>query len=865
MGNVTPLGQDEATQKQHELVAAIKSSGKFGMPQQQEGSNGPEYMFHCPVCIEDDGKGEGHRPHLRISKPTDSKRTTPFVGCRTHDDPAGWKRIKKAIIAAGIPAMLLGDQANKAKGVHSNPANVDRTAYAEFKSKPGGLGETNPIPESVIRKWQKALGADTDIAKAARLYLTGRGLTDETIEAAEFGLQGKRLILPIRGADGTVVSARYRIVGREGKAGNWRPFPHPKLKREDDPTKSVTYGPPTRLYGLWELVQDTENGTVSADGLKRPVWIVGGEFDRLTLVQTGELAVTGTSGEGALPRLEDAKALAGRDLYIVLDCDPAGRRAARKWAAACVKIGANSARVLDLSAERADGYDISDYFAEEEGALGEGEGEGEDRTGAYDALAGLADRIAACEPYELPKAAGPGWDELTDRRVAEVVADRYSEKLRWIVETRTWMSWDGAHWIPAPPSDNANATNAIVGTAREFRGHVPEISDGDEEFSDTLSKFLHQYLMSRHASVREHMTTMDEMRVSITELDQLPVLNTPNGVLDLTTAQYKKHEPNDMLRWITKGSYVPGGKFPEWMTFLKRVLPDLALRRYVQKLLGYSLLDGNPRRLLIFIKGGTSTGKSAFAETVMEALGTYAGSFNMSLLRDNQDEKPRADIVEALTQRIIFASETSSAWHLHADAIKRMTGGDTIKARLPHVGTYVERIPAFTPWVRTNAVPSVNAADMALDRRLVVIPFDQTISEAEEDSVAMERLRRTSGDAVITWAVRGLVAYLRDGLGDVPMPSLEAKFEFSSQLSPIHVFLDEICQRGPDVDHEYWTPIAEMYSTYENWAFTNGIKDVISKIEFGKRLSEVGVPSKVSNSVRYRTGIRIKSESNSVR
>lgn len=849
MGDVKPLGQDPATQKQHALVSAITQTGKFGSPLQQEGSNGQEFLFHCPICISDDGKGEGHRPHLFVSRAIAAGRDVPFVGCRIHDSPEDYKAIKKEFLSAGVPANLLGAKNSPDGSNGLGTKGVDKSNYAEFKSRPKGLGETHPIPEGRIQRWAAALGADTNAAKRARTYLLAtRGLTEATVERFEIGLDKfGNIVLPIRGADGTVVSARRRKI-KDGSIGPWKPYPHPKLKKADGKTPE-TYGAPTRLYGVRELALDS---APADDGLAKPVWVTAGELDRLVLAECGALSVSPTNGEGSLPRLEDAEYLIGRDVIVVFDCDTAGRKGARKWAVACTKIGTASVRILDLDPERNDGYDISNFFLEND-------------TPEFDAFEELCSRLVGLDPYELPAESDLDLNELSDRRMAEIVAHRYSEKLKFVVPSQTWIEWDGQRWKNMSYRDNSPATNAIVGVARDIKELAKSFDD--EEFGGAVRSWAHNYINRTHASAREHITGLDNMRVELDALDRLPVLNTPNGILHLDSATVTAHSPKAYLRWMTNGSYIADKKslvgeelmrFRNWANFLKRVLPSQELRRYVQKLLGYSLLDGNPRRLLIFVKGGTSTGKSVFAETVMAALGSYAGPFNMSLLRDNQDEKPRADIVESLTQRIIFASETSSAWHLHADAIKRMTGMDTIKARLPHRGEYFERIPAFTPWVRTNEVPQVTAADMALDRRLVVIPFDQTILEAEEDEEAMNALRRNSGDAVITWATEGLKRYHREGLGDMPMASIEAKFEFSSQLSPIHIFIEDLCERGTESEPEYRIEVAELYGAYENWCFANGVKDALNKIEFGRRLSQVGIGTYIDRSTRYRTGIRLK-------
>lgn len=856
MGNVTPLAGDEATKRQHELVSAIAKTGKFGTPQPQETSDGQEFMFHCPICTEE-GKGEGHRAHLRVARAKEAGRVKPFVGCRVHDTPDDWKQIKSSLLASGIPAELLEGKGLAGTGRQRTGAmaaagrSLDKARFAEYKPRGDGIGESDPIPEAAVRRWQKALWQEE--TGAALAYLQSRGLLPETIEAAEIGLYKSRIIVPIRGVDGSIVAARWRAYRKAG--AGFRPLPHPKRKHPDT-GKPLTYGVPTRFYGIREVA--AEKGI--------PVWIVGGEFDKLRMTQEGFLAITSTSGEGAMPRYEDAELLSGRDVFVCLDCDKAGRLGARKHGYALHKIGASSIRIVDLNPSRDDGFDVSDYFDEYDSP-------------DYDAAQALADKASLAAEFE-PVDAGEVFDltELSDRRFAEIVAAEHADSLKFVVPSQVWIEWNGQRWVPAPFHDNSPATNRIVQTAREYKAQIGAIAGDNDEYAEALSRYFSGYLNRSHSSVREHLSGLAAMRVPLEVLDAAPVLNTPAGTLDLISGDVTPHDPGLYLRWITNGSYVRDRatlsaadreRFARWQAFVKRVLPSQELRRYVQKLLGYSLLDGNPRRLLVFMRGGTSTGKSVFAETIMRALGSYAGPFNMSLLRDNQDERPRADIVEALTQKVIFASETSAAWHLHADAIKRMTGGDTIKARLPHRAEYVERIPAFTPWVRTNEVPQVNGADKALERRLVVVPFNVFIAPEEEDVIAMERLRNESGDAVITWAVAGLRRYLseqRRGIDPfwsaLPVAMADEKMEFMSQLSQLHVFLDSVCEFGP-AEEGYETPTAELYSAYEMWAVTNGIKsgDMANNISFGKQLTGLGIGTRISNSVRYRTGVRLRSES----
>ena len=87
------------------------------------------------------------------------------------------------------------------------------------------------------------------------------------------------------------------------------------------------------------------------------------------------------------------------------------------------------------------------------------------------------------------------------------------------------------------------------------------------------------------------------------------VLNTPDGVLDLTTFEVTPHEkPAEFL----KGTAVaPGaaGECPVWESCMKAWQPDPAVRAFLQRAAGYALLTDNREHALIFLVGEGGNGK----------------------------------------------------------------------------------------------------------------------------------------------------------------------------------------------------------------------------------------------------------------
>ena len=195
----------------------------------------------------------------------------------------------------------------------------------------GPSPEAKPLPgEDALAKWHDALLADS--ADAELVYLNDeRGLRLSTLMRYEIGLHYRRLTIPVRDEAGALVNVRkYDRKARKDKMMN-----HPG------------HGS-ARLFPL---------DVLGVDGADEPVLLCEGEWDALLAVQEGFTALTGTAGAGSPPT--DLTPLRGRSVYVVYDCDDAGRRGARQVAGRLLSV-AKEVFLVDLGL--ADGEDVTDWF-----------------------------------------------------------------------------------------------------------------------------------------------------------------------------------------------------------------------------------------------------------------------------------------------------------------------------------------------------------------------------------------------------------------------------------------------------------------------------------------------------------------------
>lgn len=448
---------------------------------------------------------------------------------------------------------------------------------------------------------------------------------------------------------------------------------------------------------------------------------------------------------------------------------------------------------------------------------------------------------------------------------AERLLDEFGEEMRWDDSLKEWTIWKGVRW----EVDSHEALRRAMSIPKKILAQAGDILMYDPE--DKTGKALDNWgrqcgNIGRLKAMLETARSMTGVSVPSEHFNQdRRLLACPNGTLVLGRegSEFRATRREDLTTKVAGCSYDPGARSPMFDDFLDKFLPDIELRNWAQKVAGYSMLGGNPKRRIVFCWGPTSSGKSTFAELVKEAMGSYAGTFNLSMLRENQDERPRPDLVVAINQRAIFASEASADWHLHADMIKRATGQDELLARLPHSGVPISKVPDFTPWIITNNIPTINGADQALYRRLCTVLFPNSIAdEVENESFKQDLIERGELPGILAWLVEGWNMYCEDGLSNPPHKVVTAEMKMREQFSDVDVFISECCEKGTGM--EYKAIPSDLYSAYEDWAEENGVKgrDRLTNTAFGRALTGRGFPSKVlkedGKTLRRRLGLRLK-------
>jgi putative DNA primase/helicase len=268
------------------------------------------------------------------------------------------------------------------------------------------------------------------------------------------------------------------------------------------------------------------------------------------------------------------------------------------------------------------------------------------------------------------------------------------------------------------------------------------------------------------------------------------LLNVENGTLDLRTGSLRPHSPEDFIIKLAPVEFDTTAEAPTFERFLKQVLVDKELIRFVQRYPGYSLTGSTKERTMAVLHG---VGKNGYG-----------------------DATAQYQLAELTGVRFVRMSETKREVKLEESVVKQITGNDTISARAPYGRPFTYR-PQFKIWMWTNHKPEIPDGSEAIWNRIVLIPFNQRFEGAKADADLPEKLRAEL-PGVLAWAVMGCVEWWQHGLGSAAAVERRTTSAYRTETEVVERFLDEMCVFGPDLR----VTKTEMYETYEQWCMEEG-------------------------------------------
>lgn len=317
-----------------------------------------------------------------------------------------------------------------------------------------------------------------------------------------------------------------------------------------------------------------------------------------------------------------------------------------------------------------------------------------------------------------------------------------------------------------------------------------------------------------------------------------------NGVFDTLDGQLHPYSDRYLTNMKVEYSFNENDVAIGWGRFLNRVLPKVEMQMLLQEFISAAFIDRSIVKFeeCLILLGTGSNGKSV----VFEVVCALFGEDNVSTfsIRDLIGSRAEQNLACANGKRLNYCSEmkTTEINEKNADAFKSLVSGEPAIAR----SLYREPFKACNlPVIMANAnrLPRLEDATYSLQRRILVIPFDVRIPEAEQNRELASELK-VELPGIFNWVLEGH-RRLRSNRFRIIVPDEVRRIvdSYIRDNNPVSRWLDEkrwFSRWHPNIrTNPVWHPRTELWTLFGRWCTDNGEEGMLKK-RFFEMLTEMG-------------------------
>lgn len=316
------------------------------------------------------------------------------------------------------------------------------------------------------------------------------------------------------------------------------------------------------------------------------------------------------------------------------------------------------------------------------------------------------------------------------------------------------------------------------------------------------------------------------------------LINLLNGTFEIIDGriQLKKFDPEDFIRYQLPFEYDKDALCPIFEKYLNKVLPDKNLQNILAEYLGYVFIKHESRLLKVekalILNGSGANGKSVLYEIIKALFGTEnISSYSLQELTQERGYF-RASIADKLLN---YASEINGK--LDTSIFKQIVSGETITARLPY-GNPMQLNQYAKLMFNCNELPKDIENTNAFFRRFMIIPFEVTIPEQEQDRQLHSKIINQELSGVFNWILNGLNRLINQKKFTHSEKTEQAVKDYKSESDSVLLFIDSNNYQ-PSFSADDYRSSKDLYADYKNFCLEDGYRPVSHKT-FKKRLESSG-------------------------
>jgi len=174
---------------------------------------------------------------------------------------------------------------------------------------------------------------------------------------------------------------------------------------------------------------------------------------------------------------------------------------------------------------------------------------------------------------------------------------------------------------------------------------------------------------------------------------------------------------------------------------------DQELVQIIQEMFGYLLIDNNNSQKFFLLHGMGSNGKSVMGDVMIEMLGKD-NTASVSLKQMNENFV----IANIVDKKANISTENEASFE--TEKLKAITSSDTITIDRKYKSPIEYKSTTKLVFI-SNTLPNTKDNSHGFYRRLIIIPFNNTVNNDEKDVNLLDKLKGEL-EGILCWSIEGL-------------------------------------------------------------------------------------------------------------
>lgn len=304
---------------------------------------------------------------------------------------------------------------------------------------------------------------------------------------------------------------------------------------------------------------------------------------------------------------------------------------------------------------------------------------------------------------------------------------------------------------------------------------------------------------------------------------QQELINFKNGVLNIRTGEFRPDRGKNIFDYVLETNYIENATEKGCPNFMRFIATSAGVENKDCILIstGFAISSLTNVKKSVFLIGESDCGKSTYLKLIESAVvPELASSISFQQLAD------RHYIIQLLGKKLNVSYDNSAKAMDNEQIFKSVVSCERIEGRALRENP-VQFIPVAKLFFASNKPYVFKHPDLALYRRMVIVPFEYSIPPNKQDKNLLYKLM-TERDVIFSIAAKSLKNFVMSDY-DFKM-SPKAKAYLASRIATLHSVWEFLSDRAK-IDENGSVSAALMFDNYKAWCNENAL-DAENKAEF---------------------------------